>query len=123
MSIQGGLQAPNITINTDFIIRKECIVKFIIGLAVGICFVLAAGAVEHYFVTVEGEFEKVGIFQPAFSGVSAEGNCYLAITNSKTGRTEVFAITKDSQKKFSENPLQMSREGSVIVEPQDSSKR
>jgi hypothetical protein len=98
-------------------------VKFITGLVIGICFVLAAGAVEHYFVTVEGEFEKVGIYQPAFSGVSAEGNCYLAITNSRTGKTEVFAITKESQKKFSENPLQMSREGSVVIEIQDSPKR
>ena len=97
--------------------------KFLVGLAVGVCFVLAAGAVEHYFVTVEGEFEKVGIFQPAFSGVSAEGNCYLAITNSRTGRTEVFAVTKDSQKKFSENALQMSREGSVIIETQETLKR
>jgi hypothetical protein len=98
-------------------------VRFIAGLALGVCFVLAAGAVEHYFVTVEGEFEKVGIFQPAFSGVSAEGNCYLAITNSRTGRTEVFAVTKDSQKKFSENALQMSREGGVVIELQDSSRR
>jgi hypothetical protein len=98
-------------------------VRFILGLAVGICFVLAAGAVEHYFVTVEGEFEKVGIFQPAFSGVSAEGACYLAVTNSRTGRTEVFSITKDSQKKFSDNPLQMSREGGVVIELQDSSKK
>jgi hypothetical protein len=98
-------------------------VKFIIGLLIGICFVLAAGAVERYFVTVEGEFEKVGIFQPAFSGVSSEGTCYLAVTNSRTGRTEVFSITKDSQKKFSDNALQMSREGGVVIELQESTKR
>ena len=97
--------------------------KFLVGLAVGVCFVLAAGAVEHYFVTVEGEFEKVGVFQPAFSGVSAEGHCYLAVTNTRTGRTELFAITKDTQKKFSENVFQMSREGSVIIETQETLKR
>jgi hypothetical protein len=99
-------------------------VKFIIGLAVGVCIVLVAGAVsEHYLVTVEGDFEKVGVFQPAFSGVSAEGNCYLAITNTRTGRTEIFGITKETHKKLSDNPFQMSREGSVIVEPLDSAKR
>ncbi len=88
------------------------------------CFVLAAGAVaEHCLVTVEGEFEKVGVYQPAFSGVSAEGNCYLAITNTRTGRTKVFGITKEINKKLSDNPLQMSREGSVIVEPQGTLKR
>jgi hypothetical protein len=94
------------------------------GLVVGVCSVLVVGAVtEHYLVTVEGEFEKVGVYQPAFSGVSAEGNCFLAITNTRTGRTEVFGITKETQKKLSDNPLQMSREGSVIVEPQESPKR
>ena len=98
--------------------------KFLIGIVVGVFFVLAVGAAtEHYFVTVEGEFEKVGIFQPAFSGVSAEGNCYLAITNTRTGRTEVFGITKEIHKKLSDNPFQMSREGSVIIEPQESTKK
>ena len=98
--------------------------KFLAGLAVGVCFVLAAGAVaEHYFVTVEGDFEKVGVFQSAFSGVSDDGRCYLAVTNTRTGRTELFAITKDTQKKFSENAFQMSREGSVIIEPQETLKR
>ncbi len=92
--------------------------KFLAGVALGVCFVLAVGAVsEHYLVTVEGEFEKVGIFQPAFSGISQDGNCFLAITNTRTGRTEIFGISKDTQKKFSDNPFQMSREGSVVVEP------
>ena len=98
--------------------------KFFAGLAVGICFVLVLGAAaEHYLVTVEGEFEKVGVYQPAFSGVSAEGSCYLAITNTRTGRTEIFEVTKETRKKLSENPFQMSREGSVIVEPQETFKR
>ena len=92
--------------------------KFLAGLVVGVCLVLVAGAaVEHYYVTVDGELkEKTEFFQPAFSGVSAEGNCYLAITDTRTGRTEIFGITKDTQKKFSENVFQMSREGSVIIE-------
>jgi len=93
--------------------------KFLIGLVVGVCLVLAAGAAaEHYFVTVEGELkEKVGVFQPAFSGVSADtGNCYLAITDTRTGRTEVFGITKDTRKKLSDSPFQATQQGSVIVE-------
>ncbi|MFH1370558.1 MAG: hypothetical protein ABII09_04650 [Planctomycetota bacterium] len=84
----------------------------------GICLVLAAGAAaEHYFVTVEGELkEKVGFFQPAFSGVSAEGDCYLAVTDTRTGRTEIFGITKDTQKKLSDSPFQATQQGSAIVE-------
>jgi hypothetical protein len=104
--------------------RKENVMKFFTGLVVGVCLVLALGAVaEHYYVTVEGEFEKVGIFQPAFSGVSTDGSCYLAVTNTRTGRTEIFGLTKETQKKLSNNPFQMSREGSVIVELQESVKR
>jgi hypothetical protein len=98
--------------------------KFLAGLTVGVCFVLATGAVtEHYLVTVEGDFEKVGVFQPAFSGVSADGNCYLAITNTRSGKTEVFGITKETQKKFSDSSFLMARQGSVIIEPQESFKR
>jgi hypothetical protein len=99
-------------------------VKFLAGLALGVCLILAVGAVtEHYFVTVAGEFEKAGIFQPAFSGMSDDGRCFLAVTNTRTGRTEVFGITKDTQKKFSDNVFQMSREGSVIIEIQENLKR
>ena len=83
----------------------------------GVCLVLAAGAAERYFVTVEGELEqKVGFFQPAFSGISEEGDCYLAVTDTRTGRTEVFGITKDIQKKLSDRPFQATQEGSAIVE-------
>jgi hypothetical protein len=98
--------------------------KYFIGLVAGVCFAIAASAAtERMFVTVEGNFEKVGIYQPAFSGVSAEGNCYLAITNTRTGKTEVFGITKETQKKFSEASFQKAREGSVIIELQESSIR
>ena len=92
--------------------------KFLVGLAVGACLVLITGAAaEHYFVTVEGELkEKVGFFQPAFSGVSADGNCYLAITDTRTGKTEIFGITKDTRKKLSDSPFQTTQQGSVIVE-------
>jgi hypothetical protein len=95
--------------------------KFFTGLVLGACLVLAAGAAtEHYLVTVEGEFAKVGVFQPAFSGISAEGNCYLAVTNTRTGRTEIFGITKETQKKFSDTVFQKAQDGAVIVEPQES---
>jgi hypothetical protein len=92
-------------------------VKFLAGLAVGLCFVLVAGAaVERYIVVLEGDFGKIGVYQPAFSGVSADGNCYLAITHTPTGRTEVFGITKDTNKKLTDNPFQMSSEGSIIIQ-------
>jgi hypothetical protein len=91
--------------------------KFLAGLAAGVCLVLAAGAAEHYFVTVEGELkEKVGFYQPALSGVSEQGDCYLAVTDTRTGRTEIFQITKNTGKKLSDNPFQTTQQGSAIVE-------
>ncbi len=93
--------------------------KFLAGFAIGLAAVLAIGAaVQQYDVTVRGDFEKVGIFQPAFSGVSSDGQCYLAVTDTRTGRTQVFGITKELQKKLSDKPFQMSRDGGVVIEVQ-----
>ena len=92
--------------------------KFLAGLVAGVCLVMVAGAaVERHIVVLEGDFGKVGVYQPAFSGVSAEGNCFLAMTDTRTGRTEVVCITKETQKKFSEKAFQMSQEGRVVVWP------
>ncbi len=35
-------------------------------------------------------------FQATFSGMSPEGDCFLAITNTMTGKTEIFKVTKKS---------------------------
>jgi len=93
--------------------------KTLAGFALGLVVVLAIGAaVQQYDVTVRGDFEKVGIFQPAFSGVSPDGQCYLAVTDTRTGKTQVFGITKEIQKKLSDKPFQMSRDGGLVVELQ-----
>ena len=91
--------------------------KFLMGLILGLAIVFLLGAVEYYYhVEVFGEFAKVGIYQSTFSGVSADGDCYLAITNTKSGQTEVFGITKDLQAKLNDKPFQAGKQGSAIVE-------
>jgi hypothetical protein len=35
-------------------------------------------------------------FHATFSGMSPEGDCFLAITNTMTGKTEIFKVTKKS---------------------------
>ncbi len=35
-------------------------------------------------------------FEATFSGMNADGDCFLAITNTLTGRTEIFKVTKKS---------------------------
>lgn len=35
-------------------------------------------------------------FQATFSGMNSEGDCFLAVTNTLTGRTEIFKVTKRS---------------------------
>ena len=35
-------------------------------------------------------------YRSTFSGINADGDCYLALTNTLTGRTEIFKVTKKS---------------------------
>ncbi len=35
-------------------------------------------------------------YTATFSGMNSDGECYLAVTNTLTGRTEIFKVTKKS---------------------------
>ncbi len=93
--------------------------KFLTGFISGAAVVLILGAVsamESYSIVLSGAFENVGTYQSTFSGVSAEGDCYLAITNTITGKSEVLGITPQIRAKLTDKPFQLGREGSLIVE-------
>ena len=92
--------------------------KFLMGLILGLAIVFLLGATEYRYHRVEllGEFAKVGTYQSTFSGVSDNGDCYLAITDTKSGQTEIFGITKDLRAKLSDKPFQAGKQGSVIVD-------
>lgn len=54
-----------------------------------------------------------GVYQSTLSGVSGDGECYLAITNTMSGRTEIFGITEHIRERLRDKPD--GRQGSVIL--------
>ncbi len=88
--------------------------KFLMGLILGLAVVFLLGAIEYYQVELSGEFARVGTYRCAFSGVSAAGDCYLAITNTTTGKTEVIGITEYIRSELKDRPH--GRQASVILD-------
>lgn len=95
--------------------------KVLIGFLMGLSFVLILGAVAIN----ESQVRKVELsgtilipaFQSSFSGITPDGDCYLAITNTQTGRTEIFKLRKDMDKMFADKAFEKSRDGRVIAVP------
>ncbi len=91
-------------------------VKILMGFILGfsIAFLMGA-AIENDRMEIWGEFVEVGVYKPAFSGITPEGHCYLAVTNTKTGRSEIFGIPKKALDRLSQKPFQLTEQNSVIV--------
>jgi hypothetical protein len=90
--------------------------KALVGFLLGLFTVLLLGAITTgERIEIWGAFEKVGVYRPAFSGITPEGDCYLAVTNTITGTSEIFGITKEVRVKMSDRPFQ-SAKGGVVVE-------
>ena len=100
---------------------KGNIMKVLTGFIVGLLFVFVLGAVakkeiQEHFVTVKGDIVSPTIkFQSTFSGVTPDGDCYFAITNTMTGRTEMFKITKSIGNMFDEKAFVKGRDGRVVA--------
>lgn len=92
-------------------------ILFSIGLFLGFVIVFALGAKSER-LELSGELfiknRDVGIFQSTFSGLTADGRGYLAITNTKSGSTEIFGITKYIRSELKDLPG--GRQGSVILD-------
>ena len=93
--------------------KVKVLIAFILGLSIAL---LMGAAIESKNMEVWREFEEVGVYSLAFSGISPDGLCYLAITNTKTGRSEIFGIPKKDIDEITESPFQPTRQHSVIVE-------
>lgn len=99
--------------------------KVLIGFITGLLFVFVIGAVaeneiKEYLVTVKGDIVSPTIkYQSTFSGMTPDGDCYFAITNTLDGHTEIFKITKSLSDIFSGKSLQRGHDGRVVAEPSD----
>ncbi len=93
--------------------------SFAAGVTLGTCVIFALGA-AYERMELSGELSvntgNIGLYQPAFSGITDEGECYLAITNTVTGQTELFGITEGLMKKLSDKAFQPAKEGRVVIE-------
>jgi hypothetical protein len=83
--------------------------KVLVGFLLGLSIALLMGAAM--------ESKPVGVYRPAFSGITSEGACYLAVTNTITGRTEIFGIPKEVLIKIGKEPFQITQQGTAIVKP------
>jgi hypothetical protein len=89
---------------------------FMMGFVLGILVLFVVGA-AHQRLQLFGELSLKtgpGIYQSTFSGVSDSNMGYLAITNTRTGRTEIFGMTEYIRKELKD--IKSGRQGSVVLD-------
>ena len=59
--------------------------------------------------------EGTGVYTSTFSGITSEGACYLAVTNTINGQTEVIGIPQHILADIPEAPLQPTEQGTSII--------
>ena len=98
--------------------------KAFIGFILGLSVIIVLGAAHQdrsYEVKVSGGISTSTStihYQSTFSGISPDGVCYLAITNTQDGYTNLFKITEALSDSFNKNAFQKGQQGRVIVLPQ-----
>lgn len=94
--------------------------KVLLGFILGVLIVFLLGAAsQRYEVVLSGGISTSTInYQSTLSGITPEGECYLAVTNTKNGYTDIFRINKDIGKLFGNSALQMGHQGRVLAIPQ-----
>jgi hypothetical protein len=99
-------------------------VKAFIGFLLGLSVIIVLGAAREdrpYNVKLSGDISTSTStinYQSSFSGISPEGVCYLAITNTQDGYTNVFKVTEALNDSFNKNAFEKGQQGRVIVHPQ-----
>jgi hypothetical protein len=97
--------------------------KVLIGFILGFLVIIVFGAAHKdrsYDVKVSGGISTSTIrYQYTLSGISPDGVCYLAITNTQDGYTNAFKITEALNDSFNKNAFEKGQQGRVIVHPQN----
>jgi len=92
--------------------------KVLIGLVLGASIVLILGAFNvGERIEIWGAFEKLGTYRSSLSGMNEAGECYLAITNTVSGNTEIYGLTKKIHSRISSSePIQITTQKSGFIE-------
>jgi hypothetical protein len=93
--------------------KAKVLIAFILGLSISL---FTGTAIEGSRREALREFGEIGVYSSSFSGITPDGFCYLAITNTKTGNSEIFGIPKEALDRITEKPFQLTDQTSVIVE-------
>ena len=94
--------------------------KVLIGFIIGILFVFVIGAaagIQRYSVVLSGALANSN-YQSTFSGMTPDGECYLAVTNTHNGATEIVKITKNLNKMFEGRTFEQGHDGRAILKVQ-----
>ena len=92
-------------------------VGFVLGLSV-ILILGSARDLKWHGVRVSEDVLTSVAFQSTFSGINADGVCYLAITNTRNGQTDLFKLTEALDGSFNASAFQRGLQGRVIAVPQ-----
>ena len=93
--------------------KLKILMGFILGLSAAL---IMGAAIENSRMEVNRESVEVSVFRPAFSGITQNGMCYLAVTNTITGRSEIFRVPGEALDGMPQKPFQFNQRNSVIVE-------
>ncbi len=95
--------------------------KVFVGFALGVSVILVLGSardLKWHGVRVSEDILTSVAYQSTFSGINAEGVCYLAITDTRSGQTDLFKLTEALDGSFSASAFQRGLQGRVIAVPQ-----
>ena len=91
--------------------------KVLGGFILGVLTVFLLGAAtDTQRPEVGDEFEGIGLYESTFSGIATGGCCYLAVTNTISGRTEIVGIPKNTISRLGSRPFKITTQGTAIVE-------
>jgi len=88
-------------------------IAFLAGLTVAI--LLGFTAEDGTFSPHLQQGERTGIYTSTFSGITSDGACYLAVTNTINGQTEVIGIPQHILSDITVAPLQPTEQGTSII--------
>ncbi|MHC4120973.1 MAG: hypothetical protein ACYSWO_26075 [Planctomycetota bacterium] len=95
--------------------------RVFLGFVLGMSVVLALGFardLKWHGVRVSEDILTSVAYQSTFSGINDDGVCYLAITDTRTGQTDLFKLTEALDGSFNANAFQRGLQGRVIAVPQ-----
>jgi hypothetical protein len=92
--------------------------KFLLAFLAGLTFAILLGSTAEEGVwsrQLHQPGKRTGIYTSTFSGITSEGACYLAVTNTINGQTEVIGIPQDVLADITVTPLQATEQGTSII--------